>query len=361
MTAIAHAKIPRQHGLDATRGYAALAVMLFHFSPTMGRERWFPNGYLAVDLFFCLSGLVLWLNYAERIRQGMSGSRFLAERLIRLYPLYAAGLAVGFSALACQQAWGHAGVSLWDALLRGLVYLPTGAENWLVFGPAVFTNLAYPLNNPSWSLLFELVAGMSLVFWARRSVWLLALGLLILLAAWVKLASWQGQAMAGGWGQDNFWIGLPRSLFSLGMGIGIGRLWQQYPHRFNQFRIPQVGIALLVTALLFVPAGIFRNPSIFLLASVAVFIPAIIALNLGTPQASTQVFGPLGDLSYPVYALHVPIYTLIEELAVHWGQPRSSWMVIGLSICSVYAAAHLALRWVDRPGRAWLRKLLPSH
>jgi len=40
--------------LDALRGVAAVSVMLFHIS-----NGWLPCGYLAVDMFFMLSGFVL--------------------------------------------------------------------------------------------------------------------------------------------------------------------------------------------------------------------------------------------------------------------------------------------------------------
>jgi peptidoglycan/LPS O-acetylase OafA/YrhL len=77
--------------LDGLRGVAALAVVVTHalyfFPPT-------PMAYLAVDFFFMLSGFVLAHAYGERLRQGMTAGRFMAIRLIRLYPLYALGSAL---------------------------------------------------------------------------------------------------------------------------------------------------------------------------------------------------------------------------------------------------------------------------
>jgi peptidoglycan/LPS O-acetylase OafA/YrhL len=43
--------------LDALRGVAAILVVLFHTSHAIGVV--VPNGYLAVDMFFVLSGFVI--------------------------------------------------------------------------------------------------------------------------------------------------------------------------------------------------------------------------------------------------------------------------------------------------------------
>ena len=62
-----------------------------------------PNGYLAVDFFFVLSGYVMSHAYAQRL-ESMSFSRFVQLRLIRLLPLSLMGLLIGtsyFLARAC--------------------------------------------------------------------------------------------------------------------------------------------------------------------------------------------------------------------------------------------------------------------
>ena len=53
--------------LDAMRGLAALVVVLFHTSVFLGPYR--PKfGYLAVDLFFVISGFVLAKRYGRNLR-----------------------------------------------------------------------------------------------------------------------------------------------------------------------------------------------------------------------------------------------------------------------------------------------------
>lgn len=82
--------------LDALRGLAALTVVLFHFtnhpdclagSPCSSRFTWLCGfGYSAVYIFFVLSGFVLpWA--MERSQYALSAMpKFLAKRLLRLWP-----------------------------------------------------------------------------------------------------------------------------------------------------------------------------------------------------------------------------------------------------------------------------------
>ena len=82
--------------LTGLRGIAALWVVVHH-ALYIARPRgpfWtlIYHGYLAVDLFFVLSGYVIAMNYAERseLRIHLGDVvAFLCKRFARTYPLYA--------------------------------------------------------------------------------------------------------------------------------------------------------------------------------------------------------------------------------------------------------------------------------
>lgn len=95
------------HSLDAARGLAALSVIVWHYSsvasigvpfahqripsPPFHAVLWpfYEHGWIAVDLFFCLSGFVFFWLYESSISQfSITGSEFATRRLARLYPLY---------------------------------------------------------------------------------------------------------------------------------------------------------------------------------------------------------------------------------------------------------------------------------
>jgi len=84
--------------LDGLRGLAALAVMLFHFNyfflPQARLTAIVPfvsRAYLAVDLFFLLSGFVMAHVYGSLLASNwrVHAVQFARARFARLYPLFA--------------------------------------------------------------------------------------------------------------------------------------------------------------------------------------------------------------------------------------------------------------------------------
>ena len=72
--------------LDGIRGLAAVAIAHRHAEVFFGRPE--ASSYLAVDLFFALSGFVLAHAYGERLANGqMNPLNFMKARFLRLYPL----------------------------------------------------------------------------------------------------------------------------------------------------------------------------------------------------------------------------------------------------------------------------------
>jgi peptidoglycan/LPS O-acetylase OafA/YrhL len=67
--------------VTSLRGVAALTVLIFHIIPNF-------RGYLAVDLFFFLSGFVLTHVYSEIVLTRQSYFAFLQARLARVYPVH---------------------------------------------------------------------------------------------------------------------------------------------------------------------------------------------------------------------------------------------------------------------------------
>lgn len=79
--------------LDVLRGFAAVAVMLFHYT-----IRWFeqpgpavnPLGEFAVHLFFMISGFVIFMT----LKNTRTGADFIVSRASRLYPPYWAAVLI---------------------------------------------------------------------------------------------------------------------------------------------------------------------------------------------------------------------------------------------------------------------------
>ncbi len=95
------AAAPRLAEVDALRGVAALAVLLFHYTarfvelyaPAGAPSLAFPHGHYGVNLFFVVSGFVIFMTL-ERTRTGMD---FVVSRFSRLFPVYWAAIALTFA------------------------------------------------------------------------------------------------------------------------------------------------------------------------------------------------------------------------------------------------------------------------
>lgn len=81
-------KIPQ---LDAVRGLAILAVMLHNISlkyPVFHSEKLFANGWMGVDLFFVLSGLLITGILLDTKDSPGYFKNFYVRRCLRIWPLY---------------------------------------------------------------------------------------------------------------------------------------------------------------------------------------------------------------------------------------------------------------------------------
>jgi peptidoglycan/LPS O-acetylase OafA/YrhL len=86
------------------RFFAAFYVVLFHGLPWLRQKYALPgslqtflgNGYLAVNLFFILSGFILAYTYDGQIEGKTNRLHFWEARFARIYPVYFLSLVLAF-------------------------------------------------------------------------------------------------------------------------------------------------------------------------------------------------------------------------------------------------------------------------
>ncbi len=314
------------------RGYAAFAVMAFHLTG-FALPR---SGFLAVDVFFMLSGFVLAGAYEDRLRAGLTVRRFLAERLVRLYPLYLLGVTGGL--LLALPAAAGAAAREW---LANLVFLAP---------PSPGGGAAFWLDPPMWSLSLEM--GVNLLFAAIA--WRLSNRALALVVGLAGAVFALGVLLAGdgniGGANDVAALGFGHARVMFGFPLG----WLAWRLRH---RLAGLGTArgarlatLAIVAALLSPAGWATT----LTALFVVFPLALAALTFG-PQP-TGWLGRLnaraGALSYPLYATHAFSLALFESVLRGWGWPQAL-----LVAAAALAVAWLAMKTLDPLGRIALRRL----
>ncbi|CAL2041216.1 unnamed protein product [Caenorhabditis brenneri] len=80
----------KRDDLQSIRGLAIGAVLAFHFFP-----KWFPNGYIGVDMFFVLSGFLMTMIFGSKPITSDSVYLFYFRRAKRILPLYLLIILIG--------------------------------------------------------------------------------------------------------------------------------------------------------------------------------------------------------------------------------------------------------------------------
>jgi peptidoglycan/LPS O-acetylase OafA/YrhL len=347
--------------LDGLRGLAAILVVLYHMPPYVQRWFYFPNSFLAVDFFFCLSGFIIAYSYERRILNGMSLADFSVARLIRLYPLYFLGSALGLlSALILTHAYSRnhltSGELLTTVALSSLL-LPNLVEVWA-------NHNVFPLNGPAWSLFFELFA--NLVFWfmirsrLASRVWLLGVAATCLL----MLSLYKGPLAEAGAFSQSFTQGFARVGFSFCMGVVVFRLRENGRATFWSRRMALV-VALAVVFLLsgmLLTRGEIAERHATQLFFIAVVSPVVVYLGslVKLPVVAEPFCGFLGDFSYPLYILHQPFLLIWGGHTAHRlsaAHPVATQLSIPVFCFAVAAITWCVGSFYDTPVRARLVSL----
>ncbi|TRC95797.1 acyltransferase [Mesorhizobium sp. WSM4303] len=344
--------------LDAIRGVAAISVMLYHFSPFLAAGKVLPSSYLAVDLFFLLSGFVIAHAYDRKIENGMGFGTFVAIRLIRLYPLYLAGTLLGFFYLLVKNRLiptEYMPLSeIGTMLTTGMFFIPLVSDAY---------HTIFPLNPASWSLFFELIVNIAYVavfFLLSKRVLtvLIAVSLALLLVASI-VAGTLDFGMTG----KTIISGMPRVFFSFFLGVLLCRSMARYQGGLGLLRRGwwvEAAIALTLVVFAIAPAGGARIA--YDLACIIFIFPALVVIGAIAPTAPrlSGLYGWLGRISYPIYIIHTPMLMIIAgagKAASIDPFAHHPWFGIVMAI-AVIVIADIATRIYDEPLRRFLQRLM---
>ena len=332
--------------LNGLRGVAAICVVNAHLSDYFAHIKCMNVG-LAVDFFFVLSGFVLSHAYGDSLKAGLGAKRFMLMRLVRLYPLYLAGTAIGAAAywFYGKPAPEHFAVSS----AFGALFLPPP--------PPLSVNdyNLYPFDFPAWSLFFELIANLVLALIGRRlnnTVLASVIGLSFLGLVAVGLTAGtldQGVRPMQAAG------GLARVMFSFFAGVALYRVWRARPLKLSLH--PLIMFVLLVLPLVYMPPKPYEWP--YDLAVIVIYFPLLVMFGAQAKAgpAWAAIATVLGAISYPLYVLHVAIWHAIKPPLDAMLEAGAPWT--GLAVLAVLLAiSWLAETYLDLPLRRFVGKRL---
>ena len=287
-------------GLEALRGIGAACVVLLHLQATFGgHPRVFGKGYLAVDFFLMLSGLLMARAQEAKLRSGLSPRKFMVARYKRLWPMMALGALIGAPTLFLRTQ------SVMQFLLLAIPNL------FLL--PVSFNRLVFPLNIPAWTIFYELVANAlhTVLFWRWGRIALAAaIAALLPILCWIGLS--HGSLDVGA-RPEHFILGFPRIAFAYLIGIALGRWWRDAP----SVAVPPL-VAFAAMPVLFVTSwALHLDGWLFDLTFVTLACPLILAggMRLTTRPALARFSGVV---SFPLFAVHMPILQAGAMIGLAW-------------------------------------------
>jgi peptidoglycan/LPS O-acetylase OafA/YrhL len=342
--------------LTGIRGLAAWFVVLYHIR--VGAVSYLPTeasfvlskGYLAVDLFFMLSGFVLWLNYSDRLRRdGLQAvPKYLARRVARIWPLhlFILALTVAYALLVAAKGELNSAHYPWDELPLHLLLI----HNW------GFTNgLAW--NDPSWSISGEAAAYLLFpivvlaIDWKRLSpAWAIA-ALLLLALTLSTVMGWNGAAILD---RDIPRFGLLRALTEFTMGTILCALWQRWRSR-PSLPAALAGAFMAVALLLGVAAGAPETLVVPLFLAGLLLALALTADRPGNPLAARPIHY-LGEISYSTYLVHFLLYIVFKILFVE-DPANVPPALVGFFLLMTFLASVALYHGVERPAQRALNRL----
>ena len=348
--------VPQLDALTGIRGIAAWFVVLFHVRFSLatlvppGTVAMLGKGYLAVDLFFMLSGFVMWLNYGARLRQGGMGEvrAFWWRRFARIWPLHAAILTCLVPFALVLLATGRNG---------GNYPFPELPLHYLLVQNWGFTqHLSW--NHPAWSISTEMAAYILFPVlalglpWERLRPPLLIGGAAALCLALHLLFALNGET---GLGVRVEIFGLPRCLIEFSLGMVLCRFWQQCEgRRVAAWLAGAMGAGAIALGLYAALPETAFLPAAFALLLLA------LALGQGPVSAllGSRPLRWLGDISYSTYLVHFPLFVLFKLLFVG-PSLQLGWAGLAAFLALVLAASALLYRLLEKPAQRWLNRHPP--
>jgi peptidoglycan/LPS O-acetylase OafA/YrhL len=357
--------------LEGGRGIAALIVALYHLKIGADYFSVIRNGYLFVDLFFVLSGFVICAAYSDRMSTANDFQSFLIRRIGRLLPLLlfstavyllAANVIVLGKRIALSNGYGN--------LLHNpgaFEYLiPSAAEFFstitMTHGLGLFDRLI--LNTPSWSISTEfytyfLFAILCLLLSGRVRLTAFALTSAIgFMASVIAAIGLHDCLRQGGCLSLTYDFGFTRTVFSFFLGALTYHASRTMRLNSNALQLAgAVGLALVFSLVDVYPAVAFSFPVIF-----AVLILSLCADDGWLARILTRKpFQVLGERSYSIYLLHMPLILFFENIA-----KRTNGVAAGAVVLILYAAVLVVVsgwtyRFIEDPFRALFNRIAPGR
>jgi peptidoglycan/LPS O-acetylase OafA/YrhL len=307
----------RLDALTATRGIAAMLIVVFHFGlevfPFSEAQRFFSKGNMAVSYFFTLSGFIMCYTYYAK---PIGYKSYIVRRLARIGPVYWLAIVLSLFTIAQKE-------NLLTATFLNVFFLQSYIPGY-----------ALTVNSPGWSLSVEMF--FYLLFLVQASVILYAISQIAHLY-FVKYSA-NSNAM-----HELVYYHPLGHLNSFMIGMA-GYYFIDKPLSKGWLGALLV-LAAIISSLLWLPISKHNG----LLAPLFVLLILMLAKKKGVLLRKLGLVW-LGEVSYSLYILQMPVYYIcsyVNNAIFHFaGLAVFSFFIVMLIILSA-----ISFRFIEKPLR----------
>ncbi|MDP3691884.1 acyltransferase [Bradyrhizobium sp.] len=298
------------------------------------------NAGFAVMFFYMISGFLISTGLTEKYPSTPAGAlRFYEGRLVRIFSLYWPVLLLTF---AVHNLWSWFGaLSSIDKFTNVFII---GVDWRILFAdyPGWHWDASPQYLHQAWTLGAELVFYLLAPFILRS--WKVAMSLLLLSAA-IRLAIVSTTPFDG----RMMYLFLPSTLvFFL-----IGHFVQLLSLRWLWIRSGRIGLLFLACSWLWLRDGTATWDGFRFWAAVICFAAALPGIFSSTKDSAR--WNALGDLSYPVYLLHIVVMVKLMDFKLLERLPYPPLLITAVYLAVVIVSA-IAVHWLlERPTAALMR------
>lgn len=348
-------------GLDGIKGLALIGVIWYHLS-----QRTLPGGFLGVEVFYTVSGLLLGNSLLSEIERSgrVALPRFYLRRFARLWPalvllvpaVVTFGLLIDHDALVGIRGQSAAAF--------------TFSMNWyeIATGGSYFASVSPQLLRHLWfvALLAQVTVLLPAVVLLTRRFVPERLRPLVPLALAALSALLMGVLYSPDADPTRVYFGTDTHCFGLMIGLALAWAWHDaVPDRWAgplvplaRRVMPWAATAALVTlasmaVVMGQDAAAFRGG--LLAASLLTVLMVLGANTEGSWMDGLFGWRPialLGRYSYGLYLWHWPIYLLVQLLLPGW-RGRGIWLIWLITLALTVAMTAVSWYAVERPAIAW--------
>jgi peptidoglycan/LPS O-acetylase OafA/YrhL len=354
--------IPDYPEIESLRGIAALWVVILHIDWTFLfiKTPLIRNGYLMVDFFFILSGFVITINYAHKIKYVKDLRNFMILRLFRLYPLHLCTLlffAISYLLITTIKTGSV-------AFFLDNFSLPFLYNLFLVHYIGIFKD-ANVFNAPSWSISVEfyvyLVFAIQCLLAKRVSMLfnliIVALGLTFLIINHNSLES------------GNIYHGIIRCLLGFNIGcLMVGFKFETFKNKYAVY----VNMLILLGFLSVKEPNTSYDLFVYPLFILLIFTSITTTSKLFKDFINHPLLVKLGLLSYSIYMVHYPIMYCIKIGLARLKYPLvqmpygkifevgglKAYIMILVYLAFVFILSHFTFKYIENPFRIRGKKMV---